>query len=133
MIPPLQANGTLPPGIHSATIDEVFVAFPAINEQRKILNESLQCAVDELRQFDQTLTIYIDGSYITSKLEPNDVDLLIITAQHDTQTILAYLDQVCPVEAVSLGVYVEPQAPNFMLNFFTTTRAGQAKGIIELQ
>jgi hypothetical protein len=132
MIPRLRKNGLLPPGIHRATLDEVFRAFPARNQQRHILSDSLQRVVVALRTLDPGIIILIDGSYITSKAEPNDVDLLIVSAQHTTQDILEYLEHVCPVEAVSLGIYVEPSIPNMVFDFFTTTRKGQAKGSIEL-
>jgi hypothetical protein len=132
MIPPLRKNGLLPPGIHRATLDEVFRAFPARNQQRQILNDSLQQVVVALQTLDPPIMISIDGSYITSKAEPNDVDLLIVSAQHATQDILEYLDRVCPVEVVLLSIYVESSIPNMVFDFFTTTRTGQAKGIIEL-
>jgi hypothetical protein len=132
LIPRLRPNGTLPPGMHTATIDELLAAFPARTQQRQIFNDSLRRAVEELRHLDPTLIIYVDGSYVTSKAEPNDIDLLIVTPTYVTQQILDYLDQVCPVEAVSLSIYVELLTPNIMLNFFTTMRSGQAQGIVEL-
>jgi hypothetical protein len=66
VIPPLRANGTLPPGILTATIDELVAAYPPINEQRQILNDSLQRAVEELRKLDSSFVIFVDGSYITN-------------------------------------------------------------------
>jgi hypothetical protein len=39
---------------------------------------------------------------------------------------------VCSVEAVSVYLYGEPQLPSALLDFFTTTRRGTAKGIIAL-
>jgi hypothetical protein len=44
----------------------------------------------------------------------------------------ALLDQMCPVEAISLDVNVEPQMPNRLFDLFTTTRRGQDKGIIQI-
>ena len=132
MIPPLRADGTLPPGVHQATLDELLTAYPPINQQRQILNDSLARAVEALQSLDASLIIFVDGSYVTRKAEPNDVDLLIITAQHTEPQLTTYLDQVCPVEAVSLDVNVEPKQPNRLLTFFTTTRTGQDKGIIQI-
>ncbi|HEY7975890.1 MAG TPA: hypothetical protein VID72_11135, partial [Ktedonobacterales bacterium] len=112
MIPALRTDGALPSGIHSATLDEIVAAYPAVNQQRQILNASLRRAVTELRALDAALLIYMDGSYATGKPEPNDVDLLLITARYSERQLITYLDRVCPVEAVSLDINVEPLIPN---------------------
>ena len=132
MIPDFRPDGTLPPGIHSVTLNDLLAAYPPVNQQRQILNDSLQRAVMELRTLDPSIVIYVDGSYITRKAEPNDVDLLIISARFSALAIVTYLDQVCPVEAVSLDVNVEQSVPNIVFDLFTTTRRGQDKGIILL-
>lgn len=132
VIPPQRANGTLPPGIFTTTIDELLAAYRPINEQRQILNDSLQRAVEELRKLDSTFVIFVDGSYITSKAEPNDVDLLIKTDRYLETEVQWYLERVCPVEVVSLDVNVEPTTSAYLLDFLTTDDYGQAKGILQL-
>ena len=132
MIPKRRRDGTLSPGVYQATIAEILAAYPAANQQRQILNDSLQRAVEELRRLDPSLVIFVDGSYVTQKAEPNDVDLLIVTTQLSARRILNYLDQVCPVEAVSLDITVEPVLPNVVFDLFTETRRGHSKGIIHL-
>ncbi|HKS70933.1 MAG TPA: hypothetical protein VJQ45_10955 [Ktedonobacterales bacterium] len=129
MLPPLRPDGTLPPGIHSATLAELLAAHPPVNEQRQVLNDSVRRAVEELFRLDPLLVILVDGSYVTRKAEPNDVDILIISTRYTEPKLIAYLDQVCPVEAVSLDINVEPQIPNRLLDLFTLTHTGQAKGI----
>jgi predicted nucleotidyltransferase len=113
-------------------LDEIVARYPPINEQRQILNASLRSAVTELRALDAALQMYVDGSYVTRNANPNDVDLLIITARYSERTLIAYLDQVCPVEAVSLDINVEPEFPNRILELFTSTRTGHAKGILHV-
>ena len=132
MIPALRTDGTLPPGIHKATIGEIIATYPPINEQRQLLNDSLQRAIAELRALDVGLLIYVDGSYVTAKANPNDVDILIITARYSERKLIAYLDQACPVEAVSLDINVEPQIPNRIFELFTRTRIGKDKGILQV-
>lgn len=133
MIPPLRSDGTLPPGTHDATLDELFAAYPARNQQRQMLNDSLRVVVEQLWMLDPTLVILVDGSYVTAKAEPNDIDLLIITATYNELSLQQYLDQACRVEAVSVHLYAEPQLPTALLTFFTTTRLGRPKGIIQLR
>jgi hypothetical protein len=132
VIPPLRTDGTLPPGVHLATLDELLAVFPPVNEQRQLLNDAVRRATEELVRLDPSLVILVDGSYVTRKAEPNDVDLLIISAHYTERKLIAFLDQVCPVEAVSLDVNVEPQIPNRILDLFTTARSGQEKGIVRV-
>ena len=132
MIPSLRPDGTLPPGAHQASLPEVLATYPARNPQRQMLNDALTQVVEQLWRLDPTLTIFVDGSYVTGKAEPNDIDLLIITMRYNELSLQQYLDQACPVEAVSVHLYAEPRLPCTMLDFFTATRLGTAKGIIEL-
>ncbi len=132
MIPPLDPDGPLPPGMHDASLAEVLAKLPAQNLQRQQLNDALKVVAERLWQLDSTLTILVDGSYATVKAEPNDVDLLLISARYNELSVQQYLDQVCPVEAISMHFYVEPKLPSPLLDLFTTTRRGTAKGIIRL-
>lgn len=132
MIPKLRPDGTLPPGVYQAAIAEILAAYPPVNQQRQILNDSLQRVIEELRKLDPSLVIFVDGSYITRKAEPDDVDLLIVTTRLSARRIIGFLDQVCPVEAVSLYINVEPAMPNVVFDLFTETRRGKSKGIIQL-
>ena len=77
MIPPFDANGNLPPGTHPATIAEVVERFSRPRSlARHRRTTSLQSLYDQTAVLHQGL--YINGSYITSKLAPNDVDIAII-------------------------------------------------------
>ena len=72
MIPQLNARGELPPGIHTATLDEVEVIF-ANGPKRRTLFEGLKRALENLKAAG-VLRVFIDGSFVTGKTEPNDVD-----------------------------------------------------------
>ena len=132
-LPSLRADGLLPPGTHRATLHEVLTAYPARTQQRQILNDSMQRVAEEVQHLDPTIVIYVDGSYVTRKAEPNDVDLLLVTPTFTEEYIKRYLTQVCPVELVSLDITVESQLPSVIFDLFTESRRGQAKGIIQLQ
>lgn len=132
MIPLRRPDGTLPPGIYQTTLDDLLLAYPPINEQRQILNDTAQRAVKELQNLDPSFVIYVDRSHVTSKAEPNDVDLLVMTDRFLETEVQHYLDQSCPVEAVSLDVNVEPTTSAYLLDFLTTDDYGRAKGILQL-
>ena len=81
-IPPVQANGTLPLGEHHTTVAEIVTVFPATTVERQELNQALQdiqSALTKLKTLAPDMLVYIDGSYVTSKPSPNDIDLLVLT------------------------------------------------------
>jgi hypothetical protein len=71
-IPPFDDNGNLPPGIHFCTWDEFLARFDT-TEQRSRLIEGLKEAMEHLLAAG-CRTIYINGSFVTNKLNPNDFD-----------------------------------------------------------
>jgi hypothetical protein len=65
-------NGTLDLGIHEMTWEE-FCDFFSFSPRRKNLLKGLEKVLVILREIEAT-HIYIDGSFVTSKLEPGDWD-----------------------------------------------------------
>jgi hypothetical protein len=63
----------LPAGIHEATIDEVRDRF-VNNEKRQMLFAGLEKGISDLLKAGCS-QIYLDGSYVTSKSNPNDYDV----------------------------------------------------------
>lgn len=72
MLPKLNAVGELPPGVHETTLDEVEEVF-ANTTRRRALFEGLRRAMENLRT-GGVRRVYIDGSFVTDKVEPNDID-----------------------------------------------------------
>jgi hypothetical protein len=72
MIPEFDENGNLPPGIHWATWEEVVERFGA-TPRRFLLIQGLQMVMEQLKAAG-CRTIYINGSFTTSKEKPNDFD-----------------------------------------------------------
>ena len=79
-IPPLDANGLLPPGIHDATLDELEEAFggPGAGSRRRALMKSLRSYLAEVKQWRMMEELLIDGSFVTDKPDPDDIDLLLV-------------------------------------------------------
>ena len=65
-------NGCLVPGVHFMTWDDFYDQF-SFSPKRKFLLEGLEKVVDILKKCG-CIMIYVDGSFVTSKLEPNDYD-----------------------------------------------------------
>lgn len=67
-------TGLLPPGSDDATFDEVEAVFGATYKRRKIL-AGLRWVVERLRA-EGVIDIYVDGSFVTDKERPGDVDVV---------------------------------------------------------
>lgn len=79
-IPALQTNGFLPEGIHECTIEEItdrFGRFQA-SDARPRLNIGLVKYWQELNEANIGKYLIVDGSFITNKDEPSDIDVLLV-------------------------------------------------------
>ncbi len=91
MIPEFDENGNLPPGVHWAEWEE-FVERFGITSRRKRLIKGLETAMKQL-QAAGCQTIYINGSFVTSKLNPNDFD----ACWDDNGVDLTLLESIAPL------------------------------------
>jgi hypothetical protein len=79
-LPDFNILGDLPQGLHKATLAEILDRFGAGSEARQRASAVLQqihrlaAATGKLERF------IVFGSYITSKREPNDVDIILVVA-----------------------------------------------------
>lgn len=74
MIPDFDVNGKLPPGIHLATLDELKTRF-AYNIIRRQLFNGLEKLIYDLKNKIGCKIIFVDGSFVTNKAAPNDIDV----------------------------------------------------------
>jgi hypothetical protein len=72
MIPPFQTNGNLPPGIHDATWTQITTRFGHTPHRLRLLAGLLDAA-QALHQAGSQW-ILVNGSFVTSKIQPNDID-----------------------------------------------------------
>lgn len=72
MIPEWMSNGDLPPGVHFARWAEV-ARRPVFNSRRRRLLDGFREACNLLRRAGCRL-VYLDGSFVTTKLHPGDYD-----------------------------------------------------------
>ena len=85
-IPDLNADGHLPQGVHLCTLEEVkgrFGTFQSSDRRLRIF-ERLTEFVGLVRGSGRFAGMVIDGSFVTEKAIPNDVDLiLVLHRNHD--------------------------------------------------
>ena len=79
MIPELD-DGVLPEGVHACTLDEVVEAFGRFqkSDRRQRLTETLRRYIADVRTAEVAVAIVVDGSYVTGKEEPADIDLILV-------------------------------------------------------
>lgn len=79
-LPPLTDDGELPIGVHLGSLREVLDRFGVSSDQRKAVALRL-VRVHRIAQATGHLARFvIFGSFVTSKSEPNDVDILLVMA-----------------------------------------------------
>ncbi|MBI2926062.1 MAG: hypothetical protein HYY24_10195 [Verrucomicrobia bacterium] len=79
-IPALDENGFLPLGVHECTLEEVARRFGAFqdSDRRPRLFGQFRLFLAEARASGLVLAVIIDGSFVTSKPAPGDIDLVLV-------------------------------------------------------
>jgi hypothetical protein len=77
-LPQLNSAGELPAGVHQATMDEVLAQFGSGTAQRQAVTARLRRIYDLARATRKLERLILFGSNITAKLDPNDVDIILV-------------------------------------------------------
>ena len=140
MIPKFQADGNLPPGVHWATWDEICDRFGTTQWRTQLL-AGFRSAVDSLRRAGGH-TVYLDGSFVSSKLDPGDFDACWEEAGVDVEKLDPVLLTFANRRAAQKAKFGGELFPASMalglgrsvfLDFFQTDKhTGTQKGIVAL-
>lgn len=78
-IPNFDTNGVLPYGIYSAKLDDIRERFCSYGniELREKLFKTFEKYLKEILKHKVELEVYVDGSFVTDKSEPGDIDILL--------------------------------------------------------
>jgi hypothetical protein len=76
-LPPFDDDGNLPPGIHSCSIAELAARFGAGSEERATEISELLQFIDAAKAAG-VRRLLVNGSFVTAKLAPNDVDVVFL-------------------------------------------------------
>lgn len=85
-IPLFNDDGLLPAGVHDCTLAELKDRFGGFqsSDQRPRLLAKLETFIAEAAAVRLVREIYVDGSFVTAKPDPGDIDLIIVVAAgHD--------------------------------------------------
>jgi hypothetical protein len=142
-IPELGLEGFLPPGIHSASLAEVRARFGRASGVRGQQSELLGQVVEAAKDYPTIKRILVWGSFVSAKVDPNDLDYSVIVAVSHNQAHIARAHRrfFVPVDArryygvdksylvikdYPLDVYIE------RVDFLCRNRIQQPCGILEI-
>jgi hypothetical protein len=130
-IPPLDANGLLPAGVHATTLAEIGVSFGSQNARRTELFDKLQRLVAFAQGFGMFTAIYVDGSFTTDKAAPGDVDAVLEIPRPKLAGLLLLpngmeiLNTAAIKATYEVDLYIN-HPPALMAGFFQTLRPAEA-------
>lgn len=133
-IPPF-VNGVLPAGTYVATLAELQAAFDQPGSHtRPALHAALEHAATLIWSRDTAAILYVNGSYVTDKLDPLDVDVAIRSDVWDDSLFVAAFSAAYPGDEVLVDVYCNPQqSTQHMEELFREIQGSSTKkGIIQL-
>lgn len=81
-----ESNGSLKAGFHDCTYDEFYETFVSgfpTSQRRQLIAENLLTFSGEIFRVGVPYEFWVDGSYATTKINPNDADIvLFFSCQH---------------------------------------------------
>jgi hypothetical protein len=77
-VPKFTYHGLLPEGVHDCRLEDMEEIF-VTNPQRELLWKRLVLFIEWARSMDQFSCAYIDGGFITNKIFPEDIDVILQT------------------------------------------------------
>lgn len=131
MIPEFNDEGYLPPGIHKAALEEIAGRFGREPELRQAQMDSLRWLLDLCKRVGVQRLI-INGSFVTDKWEPNDIDCVLLPGGAFPQDEQAELELRDGLPFIQLAIVDEGLFERYVQVIFGLDRKGVAKGVIEV-
>ena len=146
MVPEFDIDGDLPPGIHQATFGELERRFRRfmVSDRRIDLFALFKQLVAMTRRSGIVERLVIGGSFVTSKSEPNDIDIVIVLS-HDLDfdaltpsqyavTDRSALRRVFKTDALDIVTVRSGTAQmDLVLEFFQSKRDNKQVGVVEVK
>ncbi len=131
-IPAMTPAGLLPPGVHDATLAEVEQAFGSRNDRRVELFQKLTQFLDVARALGLFQAVITDGSFVTDKDAPGDIDAVLLLPRADLAKLtghpnrLQILDQHAVKAQYEIHLFVDPLPAGHWTNFFQHLKPADA-------
>ena len=140
-IPQFRADGYLPEGLHLATEAQITFRFGVLNNRRRRLILRVRRWVALARQVG-AIRLLIDGSFVTAKDEPNDIDAIILLPPDFEYQIEKGVEAALELEEMLLTrrpeeIFAAEDETDWdeWVEFFSRTREvdGRRKGLVEIE
>jgi Family of unknown function (DUF6932) len=131
VIPHFNDDGYLPPGVYPATLEEIAERFGQESELRQVQMDSLRWLVDLARRAG-VLRIVVNGSFVTDKLEPNDVDCVLLIGPGFPIDPLAEAELLAGLPFINMELVDLEGFRQFTERTYATDRDLVAKGMVEV-
>jgi hypothetical protein len=131
MIPNCNDDGYFPQGIHRATLEEIAARFGQESELRQAEIQSLRWLVD-LAWRAGVLRIVVNGSFVTDKLEPNDVDCVLLIGGDFPHDAAAEAELLAGLPFINFELVDQEGFEQFTERTFATDRNSIPKGMVEI-
>jgi len=132
-LPSFNKNGILPRGVYECQFSEAKNLLVR-NEKRKSLWDKFEQFLNWIRPMNFFEYVYIDGSYITDKEEPNDIDIVLEINNSFSSEISSVdrkvFDHNYVLNNFSLDAYISPSKNNFSEFFqYVGVKEGLSRGL----
>ena len=140
-IPPFRADGYLPEGIYVCSEAEVIFRFGSSSRRRRRLILRLRRWLELGRQVGAQ-RLLVDGSFVTAKEDPHDIDTVIMLPQDFTQQLAQEYAPALELEEMLLTrrpeeIFAAEDEADWeeWVDFFRQTREpdGRHKGLVEIR
>lgn len=140
-IPPFRADGYLPEGLYAASEGEVVFRFGASTRRRRRLVLRLRRWVELARQV-AARRLLVDGSFVTAKDEPADIDAVILLPSDFQQQVDQGITPALELEEMLLTrrpeeIFAAEDKTDWdeWVEFFSRTREAdqRRKGLVEIR
>jgi hypothetical protein len=131
MIPDCNDAGFLPAGTQPATLDEIAARYARGSDLRQAQMESLRWLVDVAWRAG-VRRIVVNGSFVTDKLEPNDVDCVLLIGPDFPHDAVAEAELLAGLPFVNTELVDQAAFQELTERTFASDRNLVPMGIVEV-
>lgn len=142
-LPAFDNRGDLPVGVHPATLAEVITRFGHGTPQRELITSKLIYIYELAQRTGKLERFIIFGSYVTMKLEPNDIDIVLIMRddfreENYTEDVLPVFNHQRAQDELGASVFWTRLGAGLLetidefIAHWQTTREQTSRGIVEV-
>ena len=140
MIPEFRPDGYLPEGIYVASEAEITFRFGSFSQGRRRLILRLRRWIELARKV-KARRLLIDGSFVTAKREPNDIDAVILIPEDFQEQLQQGIESALELEHMLLTrhpeeIFAAEDETDWSdwIEFFSRTRKldRRRKGLVEI-